>query len=182
MPLYAAIELDLGGNYQQKNILTIINAVEHLRNIGYTLSEQHLRAGLKNVKSNTGLMGRWQVLQQSPLTVCDTGHNVDGISYVVEQIRQNRFERLHMVIGMVKDKDIGKVLALLPRGATYYFCNAALPRALPADELQQQSRLFQLNGSVYPSVHDAFEAAKNNAGKDDMIFIGGSTFVVAEVL
>lgn len=180
--LYANIEMDLAGNYQQKNCLTVINAIEHLKQLGYSISEKNIYAGFKKVKQNTGLMGRWQVLQQQPLIVCDTGHNVNGIEYVVEQINQNTFNKLHMVIGMVKDKDITKVLSLLPKNAMYYFCNAAIPRALPANELKLQAMAFQLNGDSYTSVKDAIYVAKENAGINDMIFIGGSTFVVAEAL
>jgi dihydrofolate synthase/folylpolyglutamate synthase len=180
--LYANIELDLGGIYQQKNCLTVINAIEHLKQLGYSISEKNIYAGLKKVKQNTGLMGRWQILQQQPLIVCDTGHNVNGIEYVVEQINQNTFNKLHMVIGMVKDKDITKVLSLLPKNAVYYFCNAPIPRALPANELKLQANAFQLNGDSYNSVKDAIYTAKENAGINDMIFIGGSTFVVAEAL
>jgi dihydrofolate synthase/folylpolyglutamate synthase len=180
--LFQNMELDLGGNYQQKNILTAINAIEHLLQMGYSLSENNIRDGLKNIKNNTRLMGRWQVLGQYPLTVCDTGHNVNGLEYIVEQIRQNTFKKLHMVIGMVNDKDISKMLSLLPKNATYYFCNAAIPRSLNANELKKQGNVFGLLGDSYTSVKEAYEAAKNNASVDDMIYIGGSTFVVAEIL
>ena len=127
-------------------------------------------------------MGRWQVLEQYPLTVCDTGHNVNGLEYIVEQIMQNTFKKLHMVIGMVNDKDISKMLSLLPKNATYYFCSAAIPRSLNADELQKQGNDIGILGASYSSVRKAFDAAKNNASVDDMIYIGGSTFVVAEIL
>ena len=180
--IYENIELDLGGNYQQKNILTTIHSVEHLKKIGYPISESNIKNGFKNVKRNTGLMGRWQILHQHPLTVCDTGHNVNGIEYVVEQINQNSFKKLHMVIGMVNDKDISKVLSILPKNASYYFCNANIPRSLPVKELQNQAMKFDLVGEIFTSVQNAFDAAKNNASPDDMIFIGGSTFVVAEIL
>ncbi len=180
--VFENIELDLGGNYQQKNVLTVINSIQHLQKLNYIISEKHIRDGLKNVTQNTGLMGRWQVLQQQPLIICDTGHNVNGMEYVVQQINQNQFKKLHIVIGMVKDKDISKVLSLLPKNAKYYFCNAAIPRSLPATELQQQAFSFGLFGEYYISVNEALDAAKNNAQKDDMIFIGGSTFVVAEIL
>jgi dihydrofolate synthase/folylpolyglutamate synthase len=180
--IYGKIELDLGGNYQQRNILTAINSIEYLIQIGYDISEKVVREGFKNVKKNTGLMGRWQVLQLKPFTVCDTGHNVDGIKYVVEQIKQNSFKKLHMVIGIVNDKDISKVLSLLPKDAQYYFCNAAIPRALSAFELQEQAFKFGLVGEVFTSVLNAFTTAKNNAAIDDMIFVGGSTFVVAEIV
>jgi dihydrofolate synthase/folylpolyglutamate synthase len=180
--LYSNVKLDLGGNYQQKNILTVIHALEYLQQIGYTITEEHVRNGCKRVKTNTGLMGRWQILQQEPLIICDTGHNSSGVKYVVEQIQQNSFDQLHMVIGMVKDKDINSVLALLPKNATYYFCNAAIPRSLPSEKLKIQADLYELKGIAYSSVKDALQAAKQQAGKNDLIFIGGSTFVVAEVV
>lgn len=180
--IYENLELDLGGNYQQKNILTVINSIEYLKQIGYHISENNIRTGLMKVKQNTGLMGRWQILQEKPLTVCDTGHNVNGIHYVVEQIMQNNFSKLHMVIGMVNDKDIRNILSLLPKNAVYYFCKANIPRALPVNELQKQALEFGLTGDSYGSVQKAFEAAKNNSHSDDMIFVGGSTFVVAEIL
>ncbi len=180
--IYENLELDLGGNYQQKNILTVINSIEYLKQIGYHISENNIRTGLMKVKQNTGLMGRWQILQEKPLTVCDTGHNVNGIHYVVEQIMQNNFSKLHMVIGMVNDKDIRNILSLLPKNAVYYFCKANIPRALPVNELQNQALEFGLTGYSYSSVQKAFEAAKNNSHSDDMIFVGGSTFVVAEIL
>ena len=180
--IYENLELDLGGNYQQKNILTVINSIEYLKQIGYHISENNIRTGLMKVKQNTGLMGRWQILQEKPLTVCDTGHNVNGIHYVVEQIMQNNFSKLHMVIGMVNDKDIRNILSLLPKNAVYYFCKANIPRALSVNELQNQALEFGLTGDSYDSVQKAFEAAKNNSHSDDMIFVGGSTFVVAEIL
>lgn len=180
--LYEKLEAGLGGNYQQKNILTALDVIMHLQSLGYTITEKHIRAGLAQVKENTGLTGRWQVIRQAPLTVCDTGHNVDGLRYVIGQIAQNKFKKLHMVIGMVKDKDIGKVLALLPEKAVYYFCNANLPRALPAKELQERAATAGLKGEAYESVQAAAIAAQNNAAADDFIFIGGSTFVVADFL
>jgi len=179
---FSTIELDLGGNYQQKNILTVINSIEHLRNTGYTISEKNIRNGVKKVKENTGLMGRWEIIQKRPLTVCDTGHNYNGMEYITAQFRQISFSTLHIVLGMVKDKDISKILNLLPADAVYYFCNAQLPRALPADELKAKAITFGLKGEHYHSVADAYRSAKNNAKENDMIFIGGSTFVVAEIL
>jgi dihydrofolate synthase/folylpolyglutamate synthase len=176
------LECDLPGNYQQHNIPTVLASVLQLRNAGFMITDEQIRNGLKQVKKNTGLMGRWQLLSIHPLIICDTGHNVNGIEYVVRQIKQTSYEKLHMVVGMVKDKDISKVLSLLPEQAEYYFCNAAIPRALPANELKEQAKAFDLKGNAYQTVAEALEAAKNNAGTNDLIFIGGSTFVVAEVL
>lgn len=173
---------DLPGNYQQYNIPTVLTAIEQLRQEGWTISDNVIINGLQQVKQNTGLMGRWQVLAQQPLTICDTGHNVNGITYVVEQLAKLSFDTLHLVIGMVKDKDITKVLALLPTDGTYYFCNANIPRALPAEELQSLAHTFGLKGQAHGSVQQALNAAKAKATVNDLIFIGGSTFVVAEVV
>ncbi len=176
------MECDLGGNYQQKNIATVLSAILQLQKKEFKIHEQDVRNGLLNVKRNTGLMGRWQVLNQKPLTICDTGHNVNGIEYVVKQIEQQKFNHLHMVFGMVSDKDISKVLMLLPKNASYYFCKAKIPRALDEKELQASAVSYGLHGQTYPSVGEALKAAQRAAGKDDLIFIGGSTFVVAEVV
>lgn len=127
-------------------------------------------------------MGRWHVLAKQPLTICDTGHNVNGIAFVVTQLQQTAYRQLHVVLGMVKDKDITKVLALFPKDAHYYFCNANIPRALASDELQRQAAALGLKGLSYGPVTQAWLAAKEQATKDDVIFIGGSTFVVAEVV
>lgn len=182
VPWLQNLECDLPGNYQPNNIATVLASVLQLRNAGFNISDEHIRNGLKKVKRNTGLMGRWQMLSSSPLTICDTGHNVNGIEYVVQQIGQTAHQNLHMVIGMVKDKDISKVLSMLPQNATYYFCNAAIPRALPAAELREQAIPFGLKGNAYASVKEAWAAAREKATPDDLIFIGGSTFVVAEVV
>jgi dihydrofolate synthase/folylpolyglutamate synthase len=176
------VQCGLPGNYQQHNIPTVISAVMQMKESGFNITETHLRKGLERVKENTGLGGRWQVLSKSPLVICDTGHNVNGITYVVEQIAATPHKHLHMVIGMVRDKDITKVLKLLPKEATYYFCNAAIPRALPSTELAKQASKLGLNGPVFESVAEALAAAKKKAGAEDLVFVGGSTFVVAEVV
>jgi dihydrofolate synthase / folylpolyglutamate synthase len=176
------MQCDLEGIYQQYNIRTVIAALVALTEQGYAISEQHIRSGLSRVKQNTGLMGRWQVLQHQPLMVADTGHNINGIEYVLNQIARQTYNKLHLVIGMVKDKDISKILAMLPKHATYYFTQAAIPRALPAGELAEMAAAYSLRGSVYADVLSACEAALKQASPDDMIFIGGSTFIVAEAL
>lgn len=173
---------DLTGIYQEKNIRTVLACLEPMRKAGFLINEQNLRDGLSFVKKNTGLLGRWQILNKEPLTICDTGHNINGIAYVLEQIGQQNFEHLHFVIGMVKDKDIVKILALLPVNATYYFTKANIPRALSELDLQSQASNFQLKGKTYPSVKEAIAAANNAASINDLIFIGGSTFVVAEAI
>ena len=175
------LDCDLGGIYQQKNIITLIAAIDILKEQGYPISENDIRSGLEHVKRNTGLMGRWQVLKEKPFTVCDTGHNVDGIKYVMEQLKSIPSSKLRMVFGMVKDKDISKVLALLPKEAKYYFCKANLPRALDEKEMQAQASVFGLMGNCYASVIEAYKAAQNESIDTDVVFVGGSTFVVAEI-
>ncbi|MEI6507248.1 MAG: folylpolyglutamate synthase/dihydrofolate synthase family protein [Bacteroidota bacterium] len=176
------LKLELAGNYQQKNMLTVLNSIEHLRKSGFNITDENIRKGLLNVKNNTGLAGRWQILGENPLIICDTGHNVNGIEMVVTQLKQNKYEKLHMVIGMVKDKDISKVLSILPKDAEYYFCNAAIPRSLPSEELRTSAQTFGLKGHHYATVAEALKTAKSNAGLNDLVFVGGSTFVVAEIL
>lgn len=173
--------LDLQGIYQQKNISTVLAAVDLLTEQGYNLTSS-LSEGLRQVSQTTGLMGRWQVLSPQPLTICDTGHNQDGISWVVKQIKQIKFEQLHFVFGVVNDKDVSNILPLLPKEAVYYFTKASIPRALDEKELEQKASAAGLRGNCFPSVADALKNAKKNARANDLIFIGGSTFVVADAL
>ncbi len=181
-PLYKSLELDLTGTYQLKNIVTVLAAVQQLVAQGYALADSAVYMALKNVKKITGLQGRWQRLGDHPTIICDTGHNVAGISEVLRNIEATPHRQLHMVIGMVKDKDIDAVLKLLPSGAKYYFSQPALERALTAAALQAKAHALGLAGDSYDTVKEAFAAAKLNALPDDLIFIGGSTFIVAEVL
>ena len=174
--------LDLTGTYQQKNILTVIQSVLKLRELGFTIPNPAIYQALKNVKKITGLQGRWQTLAKNPLVICDTGHNKAGITEILKNISNTNHQNLHMVIGMVKDKDIDGILMLLPKNATYYFCQPNLERALPAQELAQKARRHNLIGEYYDSVIDAFRNAKQQSNSEDLIFIGGSTFVVAEIL
>jgi dihydrofolate synthase/folylpolyglutamate synthase len=176
------LRLDLTGRYQLKNIKTVLAAVNELRKQGFVITDDHLRTALKQVKTLTGLHGRWEVLSTSPLTICDTGHNPEGIKEVLKNIAATPFEHLHFVIGMVNDKDITKVLSMLPIDATYYFCSPDIPRGLEAESLKQQAESFGLLGEVYPSVKAALSAAQKNAANNDLVFVGGSTFVVAEVV
>lgn len=180
--LYKEVACDLTGIYQQKNIPTALLAINQLQKVGWNIVEPHIRQGLANVKTSTGLMGRWQKLSGSPLAYCDTGHNEDGMRLVLQQISRMKYTRLHFVLGMVKDKDIGKILSLLPKDATYYFCRADIPRGLDAQLLQQQAAQSGLEGKVYLSVKEAYDAALQSANADDMVFVGGSTFTVAEVV
>lgn len=180
--VYEHLELDLNGFYQLKNVTTVLQAVAILREKGYVLTDAHVHAALKNVKHLTGLQGRWQTLSAHPLVICDTGHNLAGITEVMDNIRKTKFAKLHVVLGMVKDKDISGVLALFPENATYYFCQPQLERALPATELAEEAIKHNLKGTTFDTVAMAIDAAKNNADFNDLIFIGGSTFVVAEAL
>jgi dihydrofolate synthase/folylpolyglutamate synthase len=176
------LALDLTGSYQISNVKAVLSAVNQLNKIGFNIDDQHVIKALANVKKLTGLMGRWQTLQSNPLIICDTGHNLDGVKLVLENINQVDYEQLHLVIGMVKDKDISKILALFPQNATYYFCAPNIERAKPANELKTEALNFGLIGEAYESVTIALSTAKKNANKNDFIFIGGSTFVVAEVV
>lgn len=179
---YKNLQLDLTGTYQRKNILTVIRAVMALNTLHYKIPDEAVFSALRNVKKITGLQGRWQTIGKSPLIICDTGHNIAGIAEVVQNIKNTPHDHLHIVIGMVKDKDISGVLALLPENAVYYFTQPELERALPACELQQQAAAHGLKGEVFSSIPKALEQAKANSAPEDLIFIGGSTFVVAEVL
>jgi dihydrofolate synthase / folylpolyglutamate synthase len=176
------IYCDMGGIYQQFNINTVLVALNELQKLGYDLKKEAIENGLNKVKENTGLMGRWQKLSLKPTIVCDTGHNINGIEQIVNQIAMQQYNQLHIVFGMVKDKDISKVLAILPKQAQYYFCKANLPRALNEHDLQLMAKEYQLYGVAYETVNLALEEAKKNASEDDFIFVGGSTFVVAEVV
>lgn len=174
-------EFELKGYCQEKNKKTILSAVEILKN-EFNITEENVKNGLKNVVELTSLMGRWQKLSTSPLVIADTGHNVAGMQYIVSQIADIKADVKRLVIGMVGDKDITSMLKLLPKDATYYFCNASIPRALPAADLKAKAAEFELQGNAYASVAEALEAAKHDASENDFIFIGGSNFTVAEVL
>lgn len=180
--IFDGIVCELKGDYQAKNICTVLLSIKVLKKSYTGLSESAIREGLKNITKNTGLQGRWQVIKQRPLTIVDVGHNEAGIRYVMQQLSRLKFHQLHIVFGMVNDKSPEMVLSLLPKNARYYFCNANLPRALDASVLKSHAEAFGLNGNVYSSVAEAFEDAKAKAEKNDVIFIGGSTFVVAEII
>jgi len=180
---YPHLEGELGGFCQVYNTNTLMSAIRVLQNIGYNIKEEHVREGFGNVCALTGLMGRWQKLQEKPQTYCDTGHNKAGIQYIVEQLKHQKYHHLHIVIGMVNDKDISGVLAMLPQDATYYFTKASVNRALDEHEVQRLAKeVAELKGDAYPTVKEAFEAANANAQEDDFIFVGGSTFIVADLL
>lgn len=173
---------DLKGTYQQHNLKTVVKTIEVLNDKGFSISEENLKKGLLNVKKNTGFLGRWQILNQQPKVICDTGHNKEGLTYVLKQLQQEKFNKLHFVFGVVNDKDLKEILPMFPKSATYYFCKPAIPRGLDALELQQKCTPYCLKGEIYSSVQEAYKDALKNAQNNDLIFIGGSTFVVAEVL
>jgi dihydrofolate synthase/folylpolyglutamate synthase len=176
-----ACEIPLMGNYQKKNLTTVICAIDLLRE-PFQLSDDDIRCGIANVIRNTHLMGRWQILNDDPLTIADTGHNVDGIREVISQLAEMNYNKLHFVIGMVNDKDIDHVLQLLPHHCEYYFCKADIPRGLDAKILAEKAFELGLRGKVYDSVRDAYQSAVNSAHFDDVVFVGGSNFIVAEVV
>jgi dihydrofolate synthase/folylpolyglutamate synthase len=172
----------LAGLYQRKNILTVMGVCEQLKKQGIELTLSHIRHGIKDVIKNTSLGGRWQILNRNPLTICDTGHNEGGLREVLAQIATTPHHHLHVVFGAVNDKHLAPILLMLPRNASYYFCKPDIPRGLNADDLRQEAREAGLNGERFPSVKEALSAAQKAAGKDDLVFVGGSTFVVAEVV
>jgi dihydrofolate synthase/folylpolyglutamate synthase len=171
----------LGGNYQSKNLQAVFTAFKLLKNI-FKVSEKNVSEGIRNVIINTGIQGRWQILSSSPLTICDTGHNKEGLEYVMNQIKKVPSSALHIVIGFVNDKDLGSVLPLFPTNAIYYFTKASVPRALNEIKLKMEAEKYGLAGQSYPDVRTALYWARKQANESDVIFIGGSTFVVAEVV
>ena len=179
---YADLKGELGGLCQEKNTNTLLSALRQLKQTGYRFSETDVRNGFAHVCELTGLQGRWQRLANHPTVICDTGHNVGGIRYIAEQLSRQHYDRLRIVIGMVNDKDIRGVLALLPTDASYYFTQASVKRALPAEEVQKQASAFGLKGNAYPNVKIALKEALAQSGPQDLIFIGGSSFIVADLL
>ena len=180
--LYADVEMELKGCYQQKNRATVLAAIPLLQQAGYRVGEAEVRRGFAQVVELTGLQGRWQQLQEVPRMVCDTGHNVGGIRYVAEQLKSQHCRTLRMVMGMVNDKDIRGVLALLPRQAVYYFTQASVKRALPVEEFARLAMEAGLQGSCYPDVASAVQAAQKESLPEDFIFVGGSSYIVADLL
>ncbi len=177
------VQTPLMGDYQVKNMTTCRIAFDLIRIIErLDMTEEEIQNGFKNVIQNTHLLGRWQILSRKPYTVCDTGHNVGGITYVAKQLRNTPHEKLHIVFGMVGDKDVSHVLELLPKEATYYFTRASIKRAMEQDKLQALAAEKGLIGESYPTVKEALSAAQKSAGENDLIYIGGSTYVVAEIL
>ncbi len=173
---------DLLGTYQEKNSKTAIATIRQLRIRGFKATEKELKNGLLKVTKNTNLQGRWQILQQYPKVICDTAHNKEGLSLVLDQLKKEYYQTLHIVLGMVKDKNLSTILPLFPKNAKYYFCSPKIPRALDTKTLLKEASKFGLTGTIYGSVSLAYQTAKDNAKLEDVIFVGGSTFVVAEVI
>lgn len=173
--------LDLPGIYQTKNMLTVLSAIRQLQLNNWNISEQQIQSALQQTKKINGLHGRWEVMQENPTVVLDVGHNEDGITQIVQQISQTNYNQLHIIIGMVKDKEIEKVLALLPKEAIYYFTRAQIPRALPELELQNKAQLFDLKGETFTDVNDALYAAIEHSSAEDLILVCGSVYLVGEV-
>lgn len=179
---YGKLHGQLSGYCQEKNIRTILAAIKVLNRQGYNIGTDAVKKGLANVCQLTGLMGRWQTICEQPLTICDTGHNVGGMQYITKQLQETPHEKLHIIIGMVNDKDVNTVLSMLPKDAVYYFTQASVKRAMPAKEFAQIAQKHDLRGRCFENVASAYNAAKKKAGKNDLIFIGGSTFIVADML
>ena len=174
--------LDLAGPHQDRNARTALAALRVLQQRGWRITDDDIARGLAKTCTNTGFAGRWQTIAQDPLTIVDVGHNEDGLRVVNEMIRRTAHEKLHIVFGTVNDKDTDRMLAQLPKNATYYFCKADIPRGLDAEELRQRARIVELNGAAYRSVHDALSTARISASANDLVLVTGSVFVVAEAL
>lgn len=179
---YGIFNGELSGDYQQKNTNTLLATLRELSKKGYKITAKNVQQGFANVCSLTGFMGRWQKISDTPRVVCDAGHNIGGIKYIVEQLSRQECDTLRIVFGMVSDKDIATVLSMMPRNAVYYFTQASIKRAMPAEELRTKALAHGLKGNSYPCVAHALQAAKQEAGKKDFIFVGGSCFIVADLL
>lgn len=173
---------DLKGDYQNKNMKTAIATVKILRKKGWQVPEECLKNGLNSVKLHTGLQGRWEILKEKPRVICDTAHNAEGLTLVFKQLKNEKFQHLHIVLGVVNDKDLEKVLPLFPKKAIYYFSRPEVPRGLEAEILQQKASEFELEGMVFSSVSEAYDAAIEAALDEDLVFVGGSTFTVGEII
>lgn len=168
------------GEYQQKNVKGVLVVLQNLK--GFTVQHKHIVNGLLKVVENTGLLGRWQILQEEPTVICDTAHNSEGLSLTMSQLKKQSYKELYIVLGFVKDKNLSSILPLFPKNAIYFFCSPKIERGLDANELKEKASLFSLHGESYSSVKEAFKFAKSQASKEDIIYIGGSTFVVAEIV
>ncbi len=173
---------DLLGNYQEINSKTVIKVITILKDEGWSITEDAIKIGLRNTIKNTGLLGRWQILQENPKVICDIAHNKEGLELVIPQLLNEKFTKLHIILGVVDDKNLGSILPLFPKDASYYFCKPSVPRGLNATILKDKALKFNLKGQVFPSVLEAYHATLKQAMISDVIYVGGSTFVVSEVL
>ncbi len=173
---------DLTGDYQQENVITTLASLDQLSKLGWTIPRGAVEKGLASVAAKTGILGRWQTIGSNPRSICDTAHNPAGIESVIRQVCQVPWKELHIIWGMVGDKDLNSILPLLPPGARYYFTQSEVPRSMDAEDLYREARKMGLKGDLFPTVEEAYKAAMNNADESDMIFTGGSTFVVADLL
>ncbi|RDY60611.1 bifunctional folylpolyglutamate synthase/dihydrofolate synthase [Flagellimonas nanhaiensis] len=171
---------DLLGDYQKQNIRGVVACLRQLQE--FEVTEKHIKKGLKNVVSNTGILGRWQILQSKPTVICDTAHNKEGLYWVLQQLKNQKYEKLHLVLGFVNDKEIENLLDLFPKDAQYYFVKPNVPRGMEVEKILEMASLLHLKGSGYKSVNKGFKDALHNASGNDLIFVGGSTFVVAEII
>jgi len=176
------LSLDLTGNYQLKNVLGVLNTLNFIEKSGFFIGPESIKKGLSQVTKTTGFQGRWQTISENPLIIVDTGHNEDGIKNVLSNLISINYKQLHFIFGTVNDKDVSKILELLPKNAHYYFTKANIPRALSEDELLEKAKKINLKGKSYTSVKVALEAAKKSYKKNDLILIGGSTFLVGDAL
>ena len=179
---YGTIHGELSGLCQIKNTATILTAINVLAKIGLAIQPENIIEGFKHVCELTGLRGRWEKINENPITICDTGHNVNGLEYIVRQLQQQKYEKLHIVFGMVNDKDIEGVLSIMPKDATYYFCQASVKRAMPSQQLKTLAEAHELKGNTFANVLDAYNSARQNASQNDFIYIGGSSFIVADLI
>jgi len=175
-------ESNLKGIYQKNNINTAVQVLNLISMGGFNISETHIKSGLHNVEKNTGLRGRWEVLQDCPRIICDIAHNKEGLTYVMAQLNNEHYRNLHVVFGTVNDKDLNSILPLMPKQAMYYFCKANIERGLDVEKLKRAFNDYGLIGNAYSSVNEALQNAKIRAQLDDLIYVGGSTFVVSEIL
>ncbi|WP_262733227.1 bifunctional folylpolyglutamate synthase/dihydrofolate synthase [Gaetbulibacter sp. NE] len=178
----SVLDSDLKGSYQQKNIKTVLQTLQILKQNNFNVSQNNIALGLNSVVSNTGLKGRWQILQESPKVICDTAHNKEGLTYVVNQLKTEVYNKLHIVFGVVSDKDLSTIIAILPKKATYYFCRPNISRGLDENNLKHTFKAHGFVGKSYSSVNEALSNAKKSAKPEDLIYVGGSTFIVAEII
>lgn len=176
------IDCQLKGSYQKRNTKTARVALDYIKGMGYNITDKHIETGFNKVIENTGLRGRWQVISKNPLVICDTAHNKEGLQLVFNQLMSLEFDKLHIVFGAVKDKNLDAIIPILPVDATYYFCKPNVVRGLDTDKLRDKFLAFNIHGQIYSSVRQAFDTAKRQASTNDLIFVGGSTFVVAEII